>query len=150
MEVILTQNVPKLGEKGKVVKVSDGYANNFLFPRGMAKVMNNQSKKELQDAINAQNYHKEVDRQEAINIANKISGQSVNLNLQHGENGKLYGSVTNKAVAEKISEIYGVSIDKKKVSFENLETNNIKNPGVYNVKIKLFSDVEANMKLIVG
>ena len=117
MEVILKQNVPKLGKEGDVVKVSDGYANNFLFPRGLAKVMNNQSKKELQDAINAQNYHKEVDRQQAINIANQINGKTVTLNLQHGENGKLYGAVTGKAVAEKINEVYMVDVDKKKISF---------------------------------
>ena len=150
MEVILMQDVPKHGKKGDVVKVSDGYANNFLFPKKLAKVMNNQSKKELQDAINAKNYHKEVDRQEAVNIANQISGKSVTLNLKHGENGKLYGAVTSKAVAEKINEVFLVNVDKKKIFFENLENGNIKLPGVYDIKIKLFADVEANMKLIVG
>lgn len=150
MEVILMQNVPKHGKKGDVVKVSDGYANNFLFPKKLAKVMNNQSKKELQDAINAKNYHKEVDKQEAVNIANQISGKSVTLNLKHGENGKLYGAVTSKAVAEKINEVFLVNVDKKKIFFENLENGNIKLPGVYDIKIKLFADVEANMKLIVG
>lgn len=150
MEVILMQDVPKHGKKGDVVKVSDGYANNFLLPKKLAKVMNNQSKKELQDAINAQNYHKEVDKQEAVNIANQISGKSVTLNLKHGENGKLYGAVTSKAVAEKIKEAYLVNVDKKKIFFENLENGNIKLPGVYDIKIKLFADVEANMKLIVG
>ena len=150
MEVILMQDVPKHGKKGDVVKVSDGYANNFLLPKKLAKVMNNQSKKELQDAINAQNYHKEVDKQEAVNIANQISGKSITLNLKHGENGKLYGAVTSKAVAEKINEAYLVNVDKKKIFFENLENGNIKSPGVYDIKIKLFADVEANMKLIVG
>lgn len=150
MEVILMQDVPKRGKKGDVVKVSDGYANNFLLPKKLAKVMNNQSKKELQDAINAKNYHKEADRQEAVNIANQISGKSVTLNLKHGENGKLYGAVTSKAVAEKINEVYLVNVDKKKIFFEGLENGNIKLPGVYDIKIKLFADVEANMKLIVG
>ena len=150
MEIILMQDVPKHGKKGDVVKVSDGYANNFLLPKKLAKVMNNQSKKELQDAINAENYHKEVDRQEAVNIANQISGKSVTLNLKHGENGKLYGAVTSKAVAEKINEVYLVNVDKKKIFFDNLENGNIKWPGVYDIKIKLFADVEANMKLIVS
>ncbi len=149
MEVVLLQDVPKHGKKGDVVKVSDGYANNFLLPKKLAKVMNNQAKKELQDAINAKNYHKEEDRQQAVNIANQINGKSVTLNLKHGENGKLYGAVTSKAVAEKISEVYAVAVDKKKIFFVSSENGNIKSPGVYDIKIKLFSDVEATMKLVV-
>lgn len=150
MEVVLLQDVSKHGKKGDVIKVSDGYANNFLLPKKLAKVMNNQAKKELQDAINAKNYHNEEDRQQAVNIANQISGKSVTINLEHGENGKLYGAVTNKAVAEKINEVYGVNVDKRKIAFEGIETGKIKSPGVYSIKIKLFSDVEANMKLVVS
>lgn len=149
MKLILTQDVAKLGKKGDVVNVADGYANNFLLPRNVAKVMNNQSEKERQDAINAENFHREEDRQQAINIANQINGKSVTLNLKHGENGKLYGAVTNKAVAEKIFEDYGVSVAKKKICIENNENGNIKSSGVYNVKLKLFSDVEANIRLFV-
>ncbi len=149
MELILTADVSKLGKKGDVVKVSDGYASNFLLPKGLAKVMNNQSKKELQDAINAKNYHRGVDRQQAANIASQINGKTITLNLKHGETGKLYGAVTNKAVTEKIREVYSVNIDKKKIFFEGIGTGNIKSAGSYNIKIKLFDGIEASMELIV-
>ncbi len=156
MELILTCDVSKLGKKGDIVKVSDGYANNFLLPKKMAKVVDNQSKKELQDAVNAQNYHKEVSKQQALDIKSVINGKTVTLNLKHGEGGKLYGAVTNKAVSQKINEEYNIEIDKKKISFEN--EKNIKSPGIYNIKLKLFNDlntdnenenVEASMQLIV-
>ena len=150
MEVILLQDVSKQGKKGDVIKVSDGYANNYLFRNNLAKPMNNQSRKELEDAKNAENFHREEDRQQAVSIANQIGGKSITLNLKHGENGKLYGAVTNKAVAEKITEDFGVNIAKKKIVFENVENGNIKSPGIYSVKIKLFADVEATMQLVVG
>lgn len=149
MEVILLQDVSKQGKKGSVIKVADGYAKNYLFPNNLAKPMNSQSKKELEDVKNAENFHKEEDRQQAINISNKIGGKSITLNLKHGENGKTYGAVTNKAVSEKLAQDFGVNIDKKKIIFEDIENGNIKSPGIYGIKIKLFSDVDAIMKLIV-
>ncbi len=157
MQLILICDVPKLGKNGDVVNVSDGYANNFLLPKKMAKIVDNQSKKELQDAVNAANYHKAVSKQQATAIADLIDSKNITLNLKHGEGGKLYGAVTNKAVSEKINEEYNIEIDKKKISFEN--EKNIKSPGIYKIKIKLFSDansndqnsaVEASMQLVVN
>lgn len=157
MELILNCDISKLGKKGDIVKVSDGYANNFLLPKKMAKIVDNQSKKERQDAVNAQNYHKEVSKQQALDIGKVIDGKTITLNLKHGEGGKLYGAVTSKAVSEKINEEYSVEIDKKKISFEG--EKNIKTPGIYTVKVKLFSDanpdningnIEATMQLIVN
>ena len=149
MKVVLLQDVPKHGKNGDVVNVSDGYAKNYLFPKKLAKLMNSQAQNELKTKEAAKEYHEEMSRQKAIDVKEMINGKSVVLSLKHGENGKLYGAVKTKAVAEKIKENYGVEVDKKKITFVNMENSTIKDSGVYKIKLRLFSDVEAVMELIV-
>ena len=149
MKVVLLQDVPKHGKNGDVVNVSDGYAKNYLFPKKLAKLMNSQAQNELKTKEAAKEYHEEMSRQKAIDVKEMINGKSVVLSLKHGENGKLYGAVKTKAVAEKIKENYGVEVDKKKITFVNMENSTIKDSGVYKIKLRLFRDVEAVMELIV-
>ncbi len=163
MQVILLSDVRGSGKKGEVVKVSDGYAKNFLFPKKLAKEANNQSLTELNAAKEVELRKKELEKQEALKIFEVINGKSVDVPAECGEGGKLFGSVTSKDIVSKIKEVYEVNVNKKKVSLEkslgNYEVNvnkkkvsldsDIKSLGNYTVKIKLYRDVTATMQINV-
>ena len=130
MKVILTQDVKSLGKKGELVNASDGYARNFLFPRKLAVEANAQAMNELKN-------RKEV--------AAKINGKTVKLTAKAGQGGKLFGSVTAKEVAESISRQFGVSVDKRKVSMED-----IKSFGTFSAEVKVYNGVNATVYVSVG
>ena len=130
MKVILTQDVKSLGKKGELVNASDGYARNFLFPRKLAVEANAQAMNELKNA-------KEV--------AAKINGKTVKLTAKAGQGGKIFGSVTAKEVAESISRQFGVSVDKRKVSMED-----IKSFGTFSAEVKVYNGVNATVYVSVG
>ncbi len=145
MQVILLSDVRGSGKKGEVVKVSDGYAKNFLFPKKLAKEANNQSLTELNAAKEVELRKKELEKQEALKIFEVINGKSVDVPAECGEGGKLFGSVTSKDIVSKIKEVYEVNVNKKKVSLDS----DIKSLGNYKVKIKLYHDVTATMQINV-
>ena len=145
MKVILKADVKGNGKKGEIINVSDGYAKNFLIPQGIAKAGTSSNLNEANQAKKAQEYHTEQARQQAI--ATKAELEKVNLKLavKCGANGKVFGSVTNKEIADGLAKL-NLDIDKKKI-----EVATIKTTGTFDVKIKLFPGVTANIKVeIVG
>ncbi len=145
MKVILTQDVKSLGKKGEMVSVADGYARNFLFPRGLAAEANAQSLTELKNREQAAQHKIAVDTQNARDAAAQIEGKTVRVSAKAGANGKLFGSVTAKEVAENLKKQYGVDADKRKISMED-----VKAYGTYEAEIKLYFGISAKIYVQVS
>lgn len=140
MKVILTKDVKGLGKKGEMVNAADGYARNFLFPRGLAAEASAQAMTELKNREQAAEHKLAVDTQNAKDAAAKIHGKTVKISAKAGQNGKLFGSVTSKEVAELVKKEFGIETDKRKISMED-----IKSFGTYEAEIKLFQGISAKI-----
>jgi large subunit ribosomal protein L9 len=145
MEVILKQDVKGLGFKHDVVKVRDGYGRNFLLPRGTAILATEGSRKELAEIKKQQSFKEEKLRKEAAGNAEKLSAVSLKVGAKAGENGKIFGSVSNIQVAEALKAA-GFDIERKNIE---IAEDAIKQLGTYNAKIRLFKEVVANISFEV-
>ena len=144
MKVILLQDVKKMGKKGDVIEASDGYARNYLFPRKLAE-------EATANALHVVNAKKENERRKkraeleaAQKLAAELKGKEVTIDAKAGDNGRLFGAITNKDIAEVINNKFNLSIDKKKVV-----VNTIKVAGQYEVEVKLYPEVSTKMKVII-
>ena len=144
MKVILLQDVKKLGKKGDVIEASDGYARNFLFPRKLAE-------EATANALHVVNAKKENERKKRLaeleaaqKLAGELKGKDVTINAKAGENGRLFGAITNKDIAEVINNKFNLSIDKKKIVMDT-----IKVAGGYEIEVKLYPEVSTKMKVII-
>jgi large subunit ribosomal protein L9 len=144
MEVILKQNHPHLGERGKVVEVADGYARNYLIPKKLAVLNTPGNKASLESEKQFEEIKIEKEVVSAEEIKEKIDGKEFEIVAKVGKEGKLYGSITKQDIADLI-EKEGVVIDKKSMDVED----HIREAGTYEVQINLFKDVKAQIKLIV-
>lgn len=113
MKVILKQDVKGLGKKGELVNTSDGYARNFLFPKGLASEANAQAMSEFKNKQQAEKYRIDTETAAAKAAAERLSGQTIRISAKAGQNGKLFGSVTSKEIAEKVKEQFGIDADKR-------------------------------------
>ena len=139
MKVVLLQDVKDLGKKEQLVNVSDGYARNYLFPRKLALEATSGKLKELEEKKNSEVKKKDKEKQEAKELAAKIGKLVVNFNVKAGENGKLFGSITSKDVADAVKSQHKIEIDKKKVVLHDA----IKALGTYQVEIKVYPEISA-------
>lgn len=146
MKVILTQDVKGTGKKGDLVNVADGYAKNFLLKKGMAVIAdaNAVNVKNTQDA--AARHHAAVEMQKAQDTAKELSGKTIKLTAKAGSNGRLFGSVTAKEIADELKKSFGIEIDKRKISLES----DIKAFGSYAFEVKLHTGVSAKMTVMVS
>jgi large subunit ribosomal protein L9 len=144
MKVILQENMENLGHIGDVVKVAPGYARNYLIPKGFAMLANERNTKALEHAKRQLEYKKNKMIELAKGIAAKIEGLVLNLVHQAGEEGKLFGSVTNMELAEQLKS-HGFEIDRKKIAL----ADPIKQVGEYTVPVKIHPEVTATLKVIV-
>lgn len=144
MKVILTEDVKKLGSKGDVVDVADGYARNYLFPRGMAAEATKGKMKEIKEKEAKKKRLESEKREEAEKLKSKIESEKFVLKVKAGEQGRLFGSVNTKDIAEAAAE-KGYDIDKRKIELND----SIKNLGVHNVTVKLYDDITADLKIDV-
>ena len=146
MIVILNRDVKGTGKAGDVVKVSDGYARNLLLPKGYATEATDGNIRSLekQKAIAAEK--KAEEKAAAQAIAEKLGGLTVKIQTKAGENGKVFGSITSKDIAEKLKEQHKITIDKKKILLDSP----IKQTGEMTVEIKLYTDVNAKLKVVVN
>lgn len=145
MDVILKADVKGLGKKGEKVKASDGYARNFLFPKGLAVEANAQSLTELRNREQSNQHKIDVEIAAANDSKAKLQGKVVKITAKAGNNGKLFGSVTSKEVAAEITKQYGVNVDKRKITMDD-----IKNFGSYKIEVKLYTNIVAEMTVMVG
>jgi large subunit ribosomal protein L9 len=145
MNVILLEDLPGKGTIGDVVKVAEGYARNMLFPRNIALPANEKNMKVLEHRRAKIAEIKAANIAEAQEVAEKITGLSITLTSKAGEGGKLFGSITAQDVAEAIQVQHNIYVDKKKVQL----SSHIKELGEYAVEIKVYSDIVANITVIV-
>lgn len=145
MDVILKADVKGLGKKGEKVKASDGYARNFLFPKGLAVEANAQSLTELRNREQSNQHKIDIEIAAANESKAKLQGKVVKITAKAGNNGKLFGSVTSKEVAAEITKQYGVKADKRKITMDD-----IKNFGSYKIEVKLYTNIVAEMTVMVG
>lgn len=145
MKVILTQDVKSQGKKGDIINVSDGYARNFLFPKKLAIEADAKALNEIKSKNEALQFRLATEHAEAEKLAAKLNGTMIDFAIASGSDTKLYGSVTSKEIAEKLTQKFGVSIDKRKILLDKP----IKNYGIYTLDIKLYPDVTAKIKVEV-
>ncbi|MGI9951648.1 50S ribosomal protein L9 [Moorellaceae bacterium AZ2] len=141
MKVILTADVPKLGAKGSVVEVSDGYARNYLFPRHLAVPATEGRLEELSRARAQEERKKQKEREEAQKVARQLEGTTVTVKARSGEGGKLFGSVTNKEIAQEIENTFHIKVDRRKIELEEP----IRMLGSYPVVLRLHPEVQAKV-----
>lgn len=139
MKVILICDVKGQGKKDQIVNVSDGYARNFLFPQKKAIPADAKATSELKSKEEAKQYRINEDRKAAQALADKIKEVTVDIVMGHGADGRLYGSVTSKDIAEALSKIIGIEVDKRKINMKEA----IKAYGSFDVEIKLLQDITA-------
>ena len=139
MKVILLCDVKGQGKKDQLVNVSDGYARNFLFPQKKAIPADAKATSELKSKEEAKQYKISEDRKAAQALAEKIKATTVDIVMGHGADGRLYGSVTSKDIAESLSKLINAEVDKRKINLKEA----IKAYGNYEVEIKLYQDVSA-------
>jgi large subunit ribosomal protein L9 len=145
MKVILIKDVPGYGTFGDIVNVKDGFANNYLIPRGLALPATEGNIKHVQDVLKQKKRKLEREKAKAKEIAEKIDGLVIEIARPVGVTGKLYGAVTVSEIADKIKELTGVEVDKKKIMLKSP----IKNVGRYNLTVKLHPEVSATITVDV-
>lgn len=144
MKVLLLQDVKGSGKRGEIIETSDGYAKNFLIKKNLAKPADKavMCEKASQDASAERTLM--LQKQEAQNKANMLKGKTFTIKAKVGENGKMFGAITAKEIADTLREA-NIGIDKRQIVLES----NIKTIGSYKVEVKLFSGITAHFNLIV-
>ena len=145
MKVLLKQDVKGQGKAGQLVNVSDGYARNFLFPRQLAVPADSQVLNELRTKEEAVQYHARVEKEAALNAAATLKGKTVKISAKAGSAGRLFGAVTTKEVAEALEKQFGIKVDKRKITMDD-----IKAYGSYTAEVKLHSGVVAQVTVLVS
>lgn len=140
MKVILKADVKSLGKKGDLVNTSDGYARNFLFPKGLAIEANAQAMNEFNNKETAKKFHKAEEIKAANELKDRIEGKTFKVVAKAGANGKLFGSVTAKDVSAAIKEEMGENIDKRKISMQD-----IKAFGTTQIEVKVYKGITAKV-----
>lgn len=145
MKVILKDDIKGVGKKDEVINASDGYARNFLLPKGLAVEANSENMSKLKAKEDSKAYKKEQEKEEAKKISEKLAGIQLKVPVKSGENGKIFGGVSAKEIADLLKSNYNIEVDKKKIDLK--ET--IKTLGLRTVTIKLYDGVVGNLKVDV-
>lgn len=145
MKVILKSDIKGVGKKNEIINASDGYARNFLFPKQLAVEANTENLSKLQAQKDANQFRKDTEKEEAKKIAEKMSKIIVKIKVKAGENGKIFGGVSAKEIAENLEQQHNIKVDKKKIDLK--ET--IKTLGIHIIEVKLFEGVIGKIKVDV-
>lgn len=145
MKVLLKQDVKGQGKAGQVVNVSDGYARNFLFPRQLAVPADAQVMSEVRSKQESAEYHARVEKEAAMRAADSLKGKVLKISAKAGSAGRLFGAVTTKEVAEALAKQFGIKVDKRKITMDD-----IKSYGTYTAEIKLYTGVVAQLSVQVS
>ncbi len=145
MKVILMADVKNLGKKGDLVQVADGYARNYLLPRGLALVATEGKVKQLAQQQAGAARRKMKEEEKSRELAARLDGLTVRIYGKAGEGGRLFGSVNNKDIAEALQNEHGIEVDKRKIVLKEP----IKQLGTYPVQVRLYPQVEAYLTVQV-
>lgn len=144
MKVVLLKDVKGTGKKGEIKEVADGFAKNFLLKNGMARVADNSAMSENKIQKDARDYHKQQEILAAKELAKKLEGKSVTLKIKCGENGKTFGSISSKEIADELEKI-SIKLDKKKIELKE----QIKAVGTYSVTARIYPEITAKFSVVV-
>ena len=145
MKVVLTADVKGQGKKNDIVEVSDGYARNFLFPRKLAVEATNKVLNEIKGQNEARQHRLEVELAEARALAAKLDTLLIKIHASSGADGRLYGSITAKDIADQLEKDYGIALDKRKIVL----ATPIRAYGQYDPDVKLYTDVTGKLHVLV-
>jgi len=145
MKVILQKDVKALGKKGELVEVSEGYAKNYLLKNKLAVIANNENVNIMTGQKKSAEYKKEQEIEHAKKLAKELESLKVVFQAKTGENGKLFGSITAKDIAEKLEKDHKIKLDKKKIVLDDA----IKTLGMVNVEVRLYEGIHTKLKVEV-
>ncbi|MDQ2085117.1 50S ribosomal protein L9 [Herbivorax sp. ANBcel31] len=145
MKVILKEDVKGLGKKEDMVNPNDGYARNFLIPRGLAVEATSKNMNDMKIKKQAEKNKKNRDFADAKELCKKLESITVNFKVKAGDNGKLFGSITSKDVSEQLKKKHKIKIDKKKINFSEV----IKAVGTYQGEVKVYPGVSGKISVKV-
>ena len=145
MKVILLSDIKGVGKKDQIINANDGYARNYLFPKKLAVEATTGNLGNLKAKQESNQYRKDMQKEEAINLANKLKEINLKIKVKAGENGKIFGGVTAKEISENLKTQYNIEVDKKKVNL----SETIKVIGTRTVDIKLYEGVVGQLKIEV-
>ncbi len=145
MKVILLDNIKGVGKKDEIINASDGYARNYLLPKKLAVEANAENLSKLNNKKESAIYKKDQEKQNAEELAKKLKGIMLKIKVKAGENGKIFGGVTSKEISENLKSQYNFVVDKKKIELKDT----IKTLGSFNVSIKLFEGITADLRVEV-
>ena len=147
MKVILLKDIKGTGKKDQIIEASDGFARNFLFPKGLAREASATNLNAIENAKAAQKHREDVERAKAEETRKALSGKAIKIVARGAEGGRLYGSVTAQEIADELFKQYGVKVEKRRI-----DVANIRNAGDFTVSVWLYAGLTAEMtaKVEVG
>ena len=147
MKVILLKDIKGTGTKDQIIEASDGFARNFLFPKGLAREASATNLNAIENAKAAQKHREDVERAKAEETRKALSGKAIKIVARGAEGGRLYGSVTAQEIADELFKQYGVKVEKRRI-----DVANIRNAGDFTVSVWLYAGITAEMtaKVEVG
>lgn len=147
MKVILLKDIKGTGKKDQIIEASDGFARNFLFPKGLAREASATNLNAIENAKAAQKHREDVERAKAEETRKALSGKAIKVVARGAEGGRLYGSVTAQEIADELFKQYGVKVEKRRI-----DVANIRNAGDFTVSVWLYAGITAEMtaKVEVG
>ena len=145
MKVVLLADVKGQGKKNQIIDVSDGYARNFLLPRKLAAVADAKVMSEMKSKEEAEAFRVAEERKAAAAIAERLASLTVKIKSTAGADGRLYGAVTAKDVAEVLARDFGITVDKRKITM----SEQIRSFGIFPVEVRLYSDVIGKFSVVV-
>lgn len=145
MKVVLLQDVKKLGKKGDIIEVSEGYGRNFLLPRKLAAPGTSENINDAKQKKAAAVHKAQVASDEAVVLASQLKKVELTIPVRVGENGKIFGAITGKTISEAAQKQYNLELDKKKVEIKNA----IKAPGTYDIIIRVHPTITSTIKIHV-
>jgi len=143
MKIILKQNIEKIGQVGDVIEVSNGFARNFLIPQGKAISFTMGNFRQIEYLKKRETEKKEGELKEVRELAEKINNISLEIKVKAGEEGKLFGSVTNKDIVKTLFKEHGIELDKKKLNLKE----SLKKLGIHTIPVNLYKDVTPQIKV---
>lgn len=145
MKVILLANVKGLGKKDDIVEAAEGYARNYLLPRKLAIIADSKAQNDLKGKEESRQHKIEEERKAASALADKLKNTVVKIRAASGADGRLYGAVTTKDIAEALEKNHGITVDKRKIELADA----IKNYGTYAVSVKLYAEISGSFTVVV-
>ncbi len=140
MKVILLKDIKGTGKKDQIIEASDGFARNFLFPKGLAREASATNLNAIENAKAAQKHREDVERAKAEETRKALAGKTIKIVARGAEGGKLYGSVTAQEIADELFKQYGVKVEKRRI-----DVANIRNAGDFTVSVWLYAGITAEM-----